>query len=319
MIRSFRLRLTLLSALLSGLVLTAFALSAWWLIRGEKMDRLDNDVRSQAERESQRTRDASGWQRAETTMVSEVGIRNNRDLLLLVQDGVGNILYRSANWPAGLDAAHFPWPTQPVRRGAGPNPRQPAVDSASDPIGNGRLPLDPETAAPGPPPASRAVSFGANGRQWRIGLASTSNSRIAVAVDGASIQSDMRGILSAFLIALPLCLILIGVGAWAISSRTLRPLQKLTTAARRVTAEGLDQRISPQGEDREFVELIHVFNGMLERLERSFKQAYRFSADAAHELKTPLAILQGQIERAIHEAEDGSNRTGGVDQHPRRG
>jgi signal transduction histidine kinase len=45
---------------------------------------------------------------------------------------------------------------------------------------------------------------------------------------------------------------------------------------------------------------------MLERLERSFKQAGRFSAHAAHELKTPLAILQGQLEHAIHHsAEEG--------------
>jgi signal transduction histidine kinase len=62
-----------------------------------------------------------------------------------------------------------------------------------------------------------------------------------------------------------------------------------------------------QGEDNEFVELIELFNSMLARLERSFKQAHRFSADAAHELKTPLAILQGQLERAIHSAEDGSS------------
>lgn len=85
-------------------------------------------------------------------------------------------------------------------------------------------------------------------------------------------------------------------------------VQKLTAATRRITAEGLDQRLPVQGEDREFVELIGVFNDMLERLERSFKQAYRFSADAAHELKTPLAILQGQLEHAIHHsAEEGSS------------
>ncbi len=45
---------------------------------------------------------------------------------------------------------------------------------------------------------------------------------------------------------------------------------------------------------------------MLERLERSFLQASRFSADAAHELKTPLAILQGQIEQAMAQCEAGS-------------
>jgi two-component system, OmpR family, heavy metal sensor histidine kinase CusS len=47
--------------------------------------------------------------------------------------------------------------------------------------------------------------------------------------------------------------------------------------------------------DREFVELLQVFNQTMERLERSFTQASRFSADAAHELKTPLSILQGEL------------------------
>jgi signal transduction histidine kinase len=45
---------------------------------------------------------------------------------------------------------------------------------------------------------------------------------------------------------------------------------------------------------------------MMDRLERSFDQATRFSADAAHELKTPLAVLQGEIEAALHAAPEGS-------------
>ncbi|MEO0408987.1 MAG: ATP-binding protein, partial [Cyanobacteria bacterium P01_A01_bin.135] len=50
------------------------------------------------------------------------------------------------------------------------------------------------------------------------------------------------------------------------------------------------------------------FNQMLERLERSFKQASRFSADAAHELKTPLAILQGELEQMLQQAESGAEQ-----------
>jgi signal transduction histidine kinase len=157
------------------------------------------------------------------------------------------------------------------------------------------------------PPETKVISQTADGRTWRIGLASTDGARIAVAVDTQVIEADMKGIRNAFLVALPLALILIGFGGWVFSGRALRPLQKLTAATRRVTAEGLDQRILVQGEDNEFVELIELFNSMLARLERSFKQAHRFSADAAHELKTPLAILQGQLERAIHSAEDGSS------------
>ncbi|MCC6145207.1 MAG: two-component sensor histidine kinase, partial [Candidatus Hydrogenedentes bacterium] len=61
-----------------------------------------------------------------------------------------------------------------------------------------------------------------------------------------------------------------------------------------------------KSEAEEFDRLVTVFNGMLERLEKSFHQATRFSADAAHELKTPLTILQGELERGIQHAETGS-------------
>ena len=52
--------------------------------------------------------------------------------------------------------------------------------------------------------------------------------------------------------------------------------------------------------------MIRVFNQMLERLERSFHQASRFSGDAAHELKTPLTILQGELERTLQQVPPGS-------------
>jgi len=308
---NFRLRLALLCALLSGLALTAFGISTWWLIRGSKVVRMDNDVRAEAERESQRTRDAAEWQRTEARMAAETGIRDNRDLLLLVEDASGGILYHSPGWPTSLDIARIPWSQLSASpQDIAPPPRP---DSYADGVDRGeRPPLSPprerpQLATPNPPPVSRTISITADGHHWRIGLASTEHSRVAVAVSSRSVDAEMSGILSAFLIALPLCLTVIGVGAWTISNQTLRPLKKLTAAARQVTSEGLDQRISGHGEDREFLELIDVFNGMLERLERSFRQAYRFSADAAHELKTPLAILQGQIERAIHESEDGSS------------
>lgn len=83
-------------------------------------------------------------------------------------------------------------------------------------------------------------------------------------------------------------------------------IQRLAATIRHVTAQGLDRRIPSKPEDRDFAELIDVFNEMLERLERSFKQASRFSGDAAHELRTPLTIMQGQIEQAINQAETGS-------------
>ena len=337
MINSFRLRLALLSALLTGLSLVAFGLGTWWLIRDIKIERIDAEVRTNAEREVSRVRSAAEWSHIESKLVSSLGVRDSSDLLLLVQDGGGQTLYRSPHWPASLDAASLPWPERQAARTtsrigwlaisearatnvasdmpllrvqAGHLPdREPPPSEGTQPAELQQQPDPPrrESRPPGPPPGSKASSLTADGRTWRIGLASTGSARIAVAVDTQVIDADMKGIRNAFLVALPMALILIGLGGWAFSSRALRPLQKLTTTTRKVTAEGLDQRILVQGEDKEFVELIELFNSMLARLERSFKQAHRFSADAAHELKTPLAILQGQLERAIHSAEDGSS------------
>ncbi len=133
---------------------------------------------------------------------------------------------------------------------------------------------------------------------------------MGMGVDLALVDAGMGRLRNAFLLAAPLSLGLIGFGAWLLSGRALSPVRRLTAAMEGVTAKGLDQRIALGREDRELRQLIQVVNRMLERLERSFRQASRFSADAAHELKTPLAILQGQVEQSIAQCEAGSEVQG---------
>lgn len=310
MIHSFRLRLALLSAILSGLALGVFGWTTWWFIRDIRIDRLTQEVREQAEREVRKTRTLDDWRRIETKLVSSLGVRDGSDLLLLVIDGEGNIAYCSNHWPPRLVATELPWP-HPKTKG-----REKAggliglldahaADSEAKNAETARpQPLEPKP--PGPPPASSNLTREVDGHVWMIGLATSGGSRVAVGVDERVIDADMTGVRNAFLLALPLALLMIGFGAWAFSDRAMQPVKKLTAATHRMSAEKLDQRIPLQGEDREFSDLIEVFNSMLERLERSFNQAHRFSADAAHELKTPLAILQGQLERAIGMVEPGS-------------
>ena len=141
---------------------------------------------------------------------------------------------------------------------------------------------------------------------WRVGAINSPYSQAAIAVNLQAIDGEMALIRNIFLISIPVVLLLAASGAWVISRSILYPIGRLTMAIGNVTVQGLDRRVPYGATDIEFIELIFVFNQMLERLERSFKQASRFSGDAAHELKTPLAILQGQLERALHQVESGS-------------
>jgi signal transduction histidine kinase len=122
---------------------------------------------------------------------------------------------------------------------------------------------------------------------------------VTIAVSLNSIEREMLAIRNIFLISIFVVLFLITGGAWWLSGNALQPIRRLTRAIEQVTVKGLDQRVPIGTTDVEFVELIQVFNQMLSSLERSFKQASRFSSDAAHELKTPLAILQGELESIL--------------------
>jgi heavy metal sensor kinase len=122
----------------------------------------------------------------------------------------------------------------------------------------------------------------------------------------APYTAEMDRLRRLFLLAAPAALLLVALGGWWLAQRALRPVLALTAAAESITAQGLDRRIAPSGDAQEFDRLVRVFNGMLDRLETSFRQAVRFSADAAHELKTPLTILQGELAAAVQAAEPGS-------------
>jgi len=73
----------------------------------------------------------------------------------------------------------------------------------------------------------------------------------------------------------------------------------VTAIAQSITARDPNQRISEDDAPVEILQLVQVLNGMMDRLERSFTLAGRFSSDASHELRTPLTVMRGVLERAV--------------------
>jgi two-component system heavy metal sensor histidine kinase CusS len=141
---------------------------------------------------------------------------------------------------------------------------------------------------------------------WRISVLANPFGALVLVADLTPFHAEANALRNAFLAVLIAALVSIGAGGWFLAQRALRPVDQLVAAAEMITVRELDRRLPEEGATLEFARLNRVFNAMLERLDRSFKQATRFSADAAHELKTPLTVLQGQLNQLLQEAPPGS-------------
>lgn len=89
------------------------------------------------------------------------------------------------------------------------------------------------------------------------------------------------------------------VGSNWVARMVLSPIQTLGQTASNVSASSLDTRLSLDAPYEEFQQLAKSFNSMLERLQRVFDSQRRFVGDAAHELKTPLTAMKGNLEVAL--------------------
>ena len=96
--------------------------------------------------------------------------------------------------------------------------------------------------------------------------------------------------------ALPIVLFLGSLGGWILARKSLSPIGYIASRARRISSENLGERLTPRGTDDEMDDLIRTINDMMARLEGSFKRMAEFTADASHELKTPICAMRGEAE-----------------------
>lgn len=112
-------------------------------------------------------------------------------------------------------------------------------------------------------------------------------------------SSEIRLLVTGSAIALVvMTAVSLGLG-WGVAGRVLRPLRSMTAATRRISADSLHARLAVGGPRDELRDLSDTIDGLLERLEGSFAAQRRFAANAAHELRTPLATMRAALDVAL--------------------
>jgi signal transduction histidine kinase len=100
-------------------------------------------------------------------------------------------------------------------------------------------------------------------------------------------------------IALGIMTVASAVLGWIIAGRVLRPLQAITAATRRISADSLHERLNMPGPRDELTDLAGTIDGLLQRLEGAFAAQRRFVANASHELRTPLTTMRASVDVAV--------------------
>jgi signal transduction histidine kinase len=122
---------------------------------------------------------------------------------------------------------------------------------------------------------------------------------------GAAAQrsTTLAHLLAYSLLGLAGVTLLAAAAGWIVAGRILRPVHRLTAAARAASEQNLSQRIALQGPRDDLRELADTFDTMLERLDRAFTSQRHFIANASHELRTPLTVMRTAMDVVLAKPE----------------
>jgi two-component system heavy metal sensor histidine kinase CusS len=197
--------------------------------------------------------------------------RRYAQLYVRVLDGHGRSLIETPHMP--LDASRFPHPVP------------------ADVVPEAGV----EVAVP--PASFRTIAALA-----RVGPRGTETRVVQVALGQAREQKLLEDYRQRLWVIVSIAFVASSVAGHAIARRGVRPLAEITEATRRVRLSTLDRHIHAEGFPTELSALAETFNTMLSGLEESFSRLSRFSADIAHELRTPVNNIRGEAEVALQQA-----------------
>jgi heavy metal sensor kinase len=119
---------------------------------------------------------------------------------------------------------------------------------------------------------------------------------IQMGTDLYLVRKSLSNFRENILAALPIILVLGALGGWWLARRSLSPIGYIASKTHRITDKNLGERLTPRGTGDELDVLIQTINEMIARMESSFKRVAEFTADASHELKTPICAMRGEAE-----------------------
>jgi heavy metal sensor kinase len=119
---------------------------------------------------------------------------------------------------------------------------------------------------------------------------------VQVAIYGRPFVRRARDLGTVLLISLPPGLLIVTAIGWWLARQSLRPISEITEAARRISGADLHEQIPTRGSGDEIDRLAATLNQMIDRIRESVEHMRRFSAHAAHQLRTPLSALRSRIE-----------------------
>ncbi|MFP6874580.1 MAG: ATP-binding protein [Verrucomicrobiales bacterium] len=257
---SFRLRIALWSALLSGIVLLIFFGITALMVFDTLREEVDDKLLIFTQQYALVARDMDEGRVPQMQQVATLSAERDEGRLIELVDAEGKQKYHDPGWPE---------PGEEIKYLEG----------------------------------GMAETIRYKEGSWRVMSRTFARYRVRMAIDLAEIRAEVWKMIQSFLKALPIALVFIGVGAWWVAGRAVKPIQKIIATAEHITPEGLAERIEGVESHDELGRLARVLNRMMERIEVAFHQTRRFSADASHELRTPLAVMQGKIEVALQEDE----------------
>jgi heavy metal sensor kinase len=115
----------------------------------------------------------------------------------------------------------------------------------------------------------------------------------------ARLNETLAGLRNLLLLIVPASVLIASIGGWYTARKALEPVSKIRTAAAAISSSNLHERVPTGTTNDELSELASTFNDMIARIEETFASQRRFVADASHDLRTPLMVIQAKLDRLL--------------------